>query len=176
MDRLDLSISSNASDGKTKKKVSWAPDDSLTEIQYFEVDDTERTNNPGNFLEAIQQEKLKERSVLARTKIFANDRMLAAIPWKHPLITETIQVLSDKGSKSEEKETQAEREKSVLAILFLTKDCVPDFPAEPDSDDIVPFKEAKIIPHFEPGTDPPKVSLPCKHYTIFKYTLRYILQ
>ena len=137
-----------------KKHVTWAPDESLTEIRYIELDETEigLVQVHGSFHDAIKQEKRAERSALAH--IFANDRMLALVQWTTPKFIEFLEPLIESGSKSEEFITQSNRELSVLALLFLTKDCAPDDPGEPDLEDIQSFKEPKIIPLFEPGKEP----------------------
>ena len=137
-----------------RKHVTWAPDESLTEVRYIELDETEINSIPvhGSFHDAIKQEKRAERSALAH--IFANDRMLALVQWTTPKLIEFLEPLIESGSKSEEFMTQSNRELSVLALLFLTKDCAPDDPGEPDLEDIHIFKEPKIIPLFEPGKEP----------------------
>ena len=136
-----------------KKKVTWASDEKLAEVRYIELDDSEKANfhSHGSFYDAIQQEKLAERTALAR--IFANDRMLALVEWIHPRKIDIPDPLVVYGSKSEEKEVQLTRERSVLALLFLNKECAPDDPLEPDIEDVQTFREPKIIPHYEPGKE-----------------------
>jgi protein phosphatase 1 regulatory subunit 10 len=63
-----------------KKKVSWAPDDQLTDVLYFEPDESERVNRgSGNFLDAAAREKLLERQTMEAAKR-SNDRMEEQIP------------------------------------------------------------------------------------------------
>ncbi|KAI6647087.1 Serine/threonine-protein phosphatase 1 regulatory subunit 10-like [Oopsacas minuta] len=137
-----------------RKHVTWAPDESLTQVRYIEFDEAEFTTIQihGTFHDAILQEKRAERYALAH--IFANDRMLALVQWTTPNLIDFLEPLVDSGSKSEESFTQATRERSVLALLFLTKDAAPDDPAEPDIEEILCFKEPRIIPQYEPGKEP----------------------
>ena len=139
-----------------RKHVTWAPDESLTEVRFIELDEAEigPIQVHGSFHDAIKQEKQAERSALAH--IFGNDRMLEWLQWTTPKLIEFLEPLIESGSKSEEFITQSNRELSVLALLFLTKDCAPDDPGEPDMEDIHSFQEPKIIPLFEPGKELPQ--------------------
>ena len=137
-----------------RKRVTWAPGEFLTEVRFIELDDTDSNSNQvhGNFYDAIMEEKRAERYALAH--IFANDRMLALVQWNPPRLIDFLEPLVDPGCKSEELHCQDNRERSVLALLFLTKDSAPDDPGEPEIDEIQSFKEPKIIPLYEPGKEP----------------------
>ena len=137
-----------------RKRVTWAPGEFLTEVRLIELDDADYNSNQvhGNFYDAIMEEKRAERYALAH--IFANDRMLALVQWTPPRLIDFLEPLVDPGSKSEELHCQDNRERSVLALLFLTKDSAPDDPGEPEIDEIQSFKEPKVIPLYEPGKEP----------------------
>eukprot|EP00800_Vazella_pourtalesii_P000020 TRINITY_DN10022_c0_g1_i1.p1 TRINITY_DN10022_c0_g1~~TRINITY_DN10022_c0_g1_i1.p1 ORF type:complete len:679 (+),score=30.82 TRINITY_DN10022_c0_g1_i1:80-2116(+) len=136
------------------KRVTWAPGEFLTEVRFIELDDSDSSfiQVHGNFYDAIMEERKAERFALAH--IFANDRMLALVQWNTPKSIFFLEPLVDPGCKSEELHCQNNRERSVLALLFLTKDSAPDDPGEPEIDEIQSFKEPKIIPLYEPGKEP----------------------
>lgn len=109
---------------KKKKKVSWATDDNLAKVHYFELDESERgvcacvhacvsvvvvvvvdvvivlifvltvnVNRPTSFLDAAQQEKMREREALESGLMFSRDRLIEMIPVNHTLISELLVLL-----------------------------------------------------------------------------------
>lgn len=117
----------------TKKSVKWRADSELEEIQYFELDETERVNVTKTFTDMKQMEHVGEREALQLSRKLPNeDLMDERTTWK-PLIPLNLPPpLAEHGSKSTEKSVQFAREKIVLQAIYFNRSMLPDSPAEPD--------------------------------------------
>ncbi|KAK3087031.1 hypothetical protein FSP39_000676 [Pinctada imbricata] len=135
--------------GKKKKnlKVSWAAEANLRQYHYFELDETERenVNRPKNFMDMKKQEAQMDRKAMETARRLTNDSMVESIPWRRPPLIDGLVISVDPGSQSTEKQTQRERETSVLQAIFFTKEMLPDTPSEPDLESVEP-SDPKFIP------------------------------
>lgn len=149
---------------KKKKSLTWAEEDLLTKVFYFELDEEERAmmHHSVSFTAAKHNELIREREALENArKGPTEDKMVEKATWKRPCLFELPSLPVDPGEKSREKYIQKEREQKVLADIFLTKASLPDSPAEPDNDvEDHGHTEPKLIPHDEEGTFYPKPSIP----------------
>jgi protein phosphatase 1 regulatory subunit 10 len=114
-----------------KKQVKWKSDDTLVEIEYFVLDETERVNVTKNFVDARSSERLDERNAMQNRKLPSEDLMEERMPWQPLIIVDNVPPLPE-GSGSQEKKIQFERESRVLQSLYFSRSLVPDSPAEPD--------------------------------------------
>nr|XP_033772807.1 serine/threonine-protein phosphatase 1 regulatory subunit 10 [Geotrypetes seraphini]XP_033772808.1 serine/threonine-protein phosphatase 1 regulatory subunit 10 [Geotrypetes seraphini] len=133
--------------GKKKKTVSWPEESKLREYFYFELDETERVNvnKIKDFGEAAKREMMKDRQAFETARRLSHDAMEEKVPWVYPRLIDMTTCLVDSGSSSQEKFTQAEREKGILQELFLSKESVPESPYEPDPETFEPIPP-KLIP------------------------------
>nr|XP_034963135.1 serine/threonine-protein phosphatase 1 regulatory subunit 10 isoform X2 [Zootoca vivipara] len=140
--------------GKKKKTVSWPEESKLREYFYFELDETERVNvnKIKDFGEAAKREMLKDREAFETARRLSHDAMEEKIPWVYPKPIDLPSPLVHPGSGSQEKFTQAEREKGILQEIFLSKESVPDSPHEPDPESYEPVPP-KLIPLDEGGAN-----------------------
>ncbi|XP_065917118.1 serine/threonine-protein phosphatase 1 regulatory subunit 10-like [Dysidea avara] len=149
----------DAEKGKSKKRVSFASDDQLTQIFYFEMDESERSvMRNRTFMDAAQAEKMREREAMENVKLLYHDNMIEMTSWTRPVRIDGVGSLVNSGCLSEQRTIQMEREQKVLAQLFLSKESLPFSPAEPDPDSSKEESEPKIIPLWEPGMEPQDVS------------------
>jgi len=147
---------------KGKKSISWAEEDNLIKVFYFELDEEERAamHHTISFMAAKHNELIREREALENARRLGEDRMIEKARWKRPPLVELTPLPIEPGEKSREKYIQKEREQKVLADIFLTKASLPDSPAEPDNlSDESGSSEPKLIPHDEEGTLYPKPSI-----------------
>ncbi|KAL7986309.1 hypothetical protein Chor_011475 [Crotalus horridus] len=126
--------------GKKKKTVSWPEENKLREYFYFELDETER-----DFGEAAKREIMLDRHAFETARRLSHDAMEEKVPWVYPKPIDLPAPLVQPGSGSQEKFTQAEREKGILQEIFLSKESVPDSPHEPDPESYEPVPP-KLIP------------------------------
>lgn len=117
-----------------KRTVQWKEDSELVEIQYFELDETERVNVTRNFTDAAKMELCSERETMQLFRKTPNeDIMEVQINWRTPLIEVEINPPGPEiVVRSLEKDIQFAREKSCLQALYFNKRSVPDSPGEPD--------------------------------------------
>lgn len=117
-----------------KRSVKWKEESELVEIQYFELDETERVNVTRAFTDAAKMELCGEREALQLSrKTPHEDLMDPQIPWRTPLIEIEINPPPPEiVVRSLEKDIQFAREKSCLQALYFSKRTVPDSPGEPD--------------------------------------------
>lgn len=114
-----------------KKSLKWKADDELVEVQYFELDETERVNVTKTFCDMAKMDVRSEREALLTRKL-GDDMMDVQTLWRVPMELDLPVALAEMGSKSLEKDIQYAREKSVLQALYFNKSMLPDTPAEPD--------------------------------------------
>lgn len=116
-----------------KKSVSWRNDSELEEIQYFELDETERVNVTKTFTDMKQMEHVGEREALQMSrKLPHEDTMDERTSWKPLVPIDLPPPLAEPGTKSTEKAVQYAREKNILQAIYFNKSMLPDSGAEPD--------------------------------------------
>ncbi|XP_063223348.1 serine/threonine-protein phosphatase 1 regulatory subunit 10-like isoform X2 [Bacillus rossius redtenbacheri] len=116
-----------------KKSVHWKPEKELIDVQFFELDETERVNVTKTFTDMKQMERTHEREafLLAR-KLPQDDTMEEKTPWRPPVPIDLPPSVVEPGMNSREKDVQYAREKTVLRALYFNNSLIPDSPAEPD--------------------------------------------
>lgn len=130
-----------------KKQLRWKPQESLEEIHYFELDETERTNVSRSSVDMTQSERFNERegdAFLIARKLNADDLMTEQVPWKPLDIVDDVPTPPD-GSSSKEKKIQSDRELTCLRAIYFTRFMIPESPAEPDMEQYQ-LTDASIIP------------------------------
>ncbi|XP_053607272.1 serine/threonine-protein phosphatase 1 regulatory subunit 10-like isoform X2 [Plodia interpunctella] len=130
-----------------KKSIKWKPDCELEEIQYFELDETERVNVTKPFTDMKYLERIHEREAFQKGRNISNDDVMEEKTSWRPLIpidTEG-QLQVEYGKNSKEKEIQAIRQKGTLQPLYFHKSMIPDSPLEADPE-THPYTEPTIIP------------------------------
>lgn len=129
-----------------KKSLRWKPQESLEEVRYFELDETERVNVTKAFVDMKQMERVSEREAfLISRKVNSDDVMTEQTQWA-PLIP--VDDVPEYPVKSKEREIQAEREKTCLKTIYFNRAMIPDSPLEPD---VIAFQniEPPTIPLFD---------------------------
>ncbi|XP_034126042.1 serine/threonine-protein phosphatase 1 regulatory subunit 10 isoform X3 [Drosophila guanche] len=120
-----------------KKKLTWQPEDKLTQIRFFEVDLSERVNvTKQTFTEMKNMERYSERDALNISRRGFDDSMQPQMEWR-PLIEVDNVSNVPHGNLSKQRHVQAEREATTLRALYFSTDMIPDSPAE-----------AELEPHF----------------------------
>lgn len=154
-----------------KKSIRWKPDDNLVEVQYFELDETERVNVTKNFMDMAKMEMTSEREALQMSRKLQNeDLMDTQTTWRKLIEMDLPPPMAVSGSQSLEKDIQFAREKSVLQALYFNKRMMPDSPAEPDPENhqmtdpvLIPLEDPvnnqeqdlRNVPWPEPKGSPP---------------------
>lgn len=130
-----------------KKSIKWKPDSELEEIQYFELDETERVNVTKTFTDMKYLERIHEREAFQKARNLSNDDVMEEKTNWRPLILIDVegQVQVEHGKNSKEKEIQAIRQKGTLQPLYFHKSMIPDSPLEPDAE-THPYTEPTVIP------------------------------
>jgi len=153
---------------KKKRNITWATDDKLVQIEYYVVPDCERKRGHNeSFSDAKQHELMLEKQAMRSHRHHGEDNMIERIRWKRLIPVDNAGIPNFiSGEKSLEKHIQADREKSVLAFIFLTKESLPDNPTEADfdADEHSNRTQVRMIPHDEEGTVIP-VSKPVNNNT-----------
>ncbi|XP_055304129.1 serine/threonine-protein phosphatase 1 regulatory subunit 10 isoform X2 [Sitodiplosis mosellana] len=129
-----------------KKTLRWKPQESLEEVRFFELDETERVNVTKTFVDMKQIERVNEREAFKiGRKGIADDVMTEQIAWA-PLIL--VDDVPEHEVKSKEREVQAEREKTCLNTIYFNRAMIPDSPLEPD---VIAFQniEPPTIPLYD---------------------------
>lgn len=129
-----------------KKSLRWRPQETLEEVRYFELDETERVNVTKQFADMKQMERTSEREAfLIGRKTNVDDTMTEQMEWA-PLIL--VDDVPEHEVKSKEKEVQMEREKTCLKTIYFNRAMIPDSPIEPD---VVSYQnvEPPTIPLFD---------------------------
>lgn len=131
---------------RKKRPIRWRSDEELTEIRYFELDETERTNVSKTFTEQKQMEHVEERSAFKLGRKAQNDdTMVEQIIWRALIIVDFKEEPKvNYGCNSREAVIQAEREKNVLQELYF-RHSINDSPHEPDPESY-DHVEPQIIP------------------------------
>ncbi|CAK1549810.1 unnamed protein product [Leptosia nina] len=130
-----------------KKSIRWKPDSELEEVQYFELDETERVNVTKTFTDMKYLERIHEREAFEKARNLINDDVMEEkTSWK-PLILIDVagQTPVEYGKNSKEKDIQAIRQKGTLQPLYFYKSMIPDSPLEPDPETHT-YSEPNIIP------------------------------
>lgn len=136
-----------------KKQLRWRPQESLEEIHYFELDETERTNVSRNSVEAHQSMNEREGDAfLIARKMNADDQMTEQVPWKPLLIVDDVPPHPE-GKESKEKKIQFDREQTCLRAIYFNRFTIPDSPAEPDMEHYQ-ITDPAIIPLDDPNGPP----------------------
>lgn len=131
-----------------KKSIKWKPDAELEEIQYFELDESERVNvTKPSFIDMKHQERIHEREAFQKARNLINDDVMEEKTNWRPLIPVDVegQVHIEYGNKSKEKDIQAIRQKGTLQPLYFHKAMIPDSPHEPDPETHT-YSEPVVIP------------------------------
>uniref|UniRef100_A0A336LXZ9 CSON007863 protein n=1 Tax=Culicoides sonorensis TaxID=179676 RepID=A0A336LXZ9_CULSO len=127
-----------------KKSITWRSQEELVEIRYFELDVTERVNVNRQFSECRQADMLLERQTMMMARnLPKEDLMEPKMGWAKLREIDGVPKLP-MGEQSTERQTQLERERTVLPALPNLA-MLPNSPMEPDPEN-VPFTEPKIIP------------------------------
>lgn len=155
-----------------KKTLKWKPESELVEVQYFELDETERVNVSKPFGDMARMEITSEKQALQMRKVQNDDHMSVQIPWRPLIEIDLSPRLAEPGSKSLEKDIQFAREKSFLGMSPLMHRYA-ETPAEPDVQQyqvtdpvIIPLEDpentdqdAPSQPWPEPKGSPPQVPM-----------------
>ncbi|CAG9784507.1 unnamed protein product [Diatraea saccharalis] len=130
-----------------KKSIKWKPDSELEEIQYFELDETERVNVTKTFTDMKYLERINEREAFQKARNLSNDDIMEEKTIWRPLIPVDVdgQIQVEHGKNSKEKDIQALRQKGTLQPLYFHKSMIPDSPFEPDPETHT-YSEPTIIP------------------------------
>ncbi|KAF5298402.1 hypothetical protein FQR65_LT01180 [Abscondita terminalis] len=165
-----------------KKSIKWKPDEELVDIQYFELDETERVNVTKTFGDLAKMDVRGEREALQMSRKLQNeDVMDVHTIWRIPFEIDLPELLAEPGCKSLEKDIQFAREKSVLQAIYFNKKMLPETPAEPDpemyqvKDPIIipvdaadnPDHDFRDTPWPEPKGSPPPQNIPNNVSTVF---------
>lgn len=141
-----------------RKSVQFLPDEMITAVKYFEVDENERTNV---FRDKMVQGHVDQRAEgqAFKQRVFDvedNDSEKWAAPIPIDLVPDLPPASVVHGRDSVEKFREAERQRSTLSAFFSSKELGPDSPYEPEEDYIV-FSDAsaKVIPLEDPLGGPP---------------------
>lgn len=129
-----------------KKQVKWKTETELEEVQFFELDETERVNVTKTFTDMKQMEHVGEREALQMCrKLPSEDIMDERTTWKPLIPIDLPPPLAESGCKSSEIDIQFAREKVVLASLYFNRNMLPDTATEPDAEH-QPVTDPNIIP------------------------------
>lgn len=141
-----------------KKQVKWKVETELEEIQFFELDETERVNVTRTFSDMKNMEHTGEREALQMSrKLPSEDTMDERTPWKPLVLIDLPAPLAEHGFKSSEKSIQFAREKVVLASLYFNRNMLPDSATEPDLEH-QPVTDPVIIPLDDATGNPDSVN------------------
>ncbi|KAI9584080.1 serine/threonine-protein phosphatase 1 regulatory subunit 10 [Glossina fuscipes] len=130
-----------------KKKLSWSPQETLEQIRYFELDETERVNvTKTSFMDMKNLERFNERDaiIMSRRGFQREDNMEAQTTWKPLIEVEDVPHHPD-GSQSKQRKIQAEREMTTLRALYFSHAIIPDSPAEAEIEPVFAY-DVPVIP------------------------------
>jgi len=128
--------------GRRNRKLLWRPETDLVQVEYFELDETERVNvNKLKFEEMKKKEfEMEKESRHQQHQVAAEESR----PWPQLEECEFPPLDIEFGGQSKEKVTQEQRENSVLQALHFGNKPLND-PSEPESGSNVRF-ETKMVP------------------------------
>ena len=124
---------------KLNKTIKWKAEAALVSVRYFEMDEDERVNvNKVKFENMREFETKMEKAALASKSDISVDEQDVEHWYKPVPITfdengDYKPCFKAYGSQSTEKNTQAEREKTVLQALYFNLETTPNTPAEPEN-------------------------------------------
>ena len=146
-----------------KKTIKWKPDSELVEVQFFELDETERVNVTRNFVDMAKMEMTSEREALQSIsrKLPNDDVMDVKTMWRPLIEIDMVAPPVVHGEKSLEKSIQYAREKSVLGLPLYMHGRFSDSPSEPDMENH-PITAPVTIPLEDP--DNPQQDLPTQQW------------
>ncbi|KAJ7727884.1 hypothetical protein B0H16DRAFT_1677208 [Mycena metata] len=124
--------------GKRKKSVTWAPDGKLESIRLIERAIYGDENSEGGEYSSHSVRDL-DRSEGAALHMHLFEE---TVDWSEPLPIEIPAEIPDqgpRGSESQEKATQEQREQTALVSLYMSPSSIPDSPAEPSV--VIPDEE-----------------------------------
>lgn len=117
--------------GKKKKSVTWAAEGKLEQIKLIDKAIYDDDPMDGSHSSHSIRDLERAEGAAMHTHLFEE-----AIDWYEPIVLEfpgDIQLLPPRGSNSQERDAQEEREKSSLEVLYVNSNQVPDTPGEPSS-------------------------------------------
>ncbi|KLO15716.1 hypothetical protein SCHPADRAFT_870627 [Schizopora paradoxa] len=115
--------------GRKRKSVTWAPDGKLEQIKLIEKAIYDDDPMDGSHSSHSIRELERAEGAAMHAHLFEE-----AIDWHEPIaiqFPEDIQQQPLRGSSSQERDAQEEREKSSLEVLYVNVSQVPETPAEP---------------------------------------------
>jgi len=132
--------------GKRDKKITWRPESQLVEVEYFEVDENERVNVNKLKFENLRdmESKLEKAAMNSKTNMSDEEAPLMAWSKMRPIKVTNREPFTP-GEKSKEKETQTQREKNVLQVIYFSRAMTPDTPSEADTE-----RDTAVVKNNEP--------------------------
>jgi len=136
--------------GKRDKKITWRPEASLVEVEYFEVDENERVNVNKLKFDNLREMESKMEKVAMNSKTNFNDDETPLLNWykPRPIKVENREPFTA-GANSKEKETQSQREKNVLQVIYFSRAMTPDTPSEAE-----PERDTTVMRNTQPSLIP----------------------
>eukprot|EP00727_Mastigamoeba_balamuthi_P007698 m51a1_g3549 hypothetical protein (1561) ;mRNA; f:1009316-1017698 len=175
---------SAGSDGKRRKRVSWASN--LVSVREFErvtpeapppeeealaqaaalaasEASTADGDSPRKAMDARHKEAMEERKLMLSRNVDQwhqeKATMEPACPWTRPPLMLLEETTKPRGRESQEREAQKQRDSSVLSKIYFRDDMIPDSPEEPpENSSLVLYHGLQVIPDFTwdaPAAAPP---------------------
>ncbi|KAJ3126948.1 hypothetical protein HK098_006988 [Nowakowskiella sp. JEL0407] len=137
-----------------KKRVSWAPENDLVKIKFFESDESEQKHEHGSAREDERHEgsMWKEQKVVKASITFYSPQRFQVDASQRRAIT----------VNSEEARIQEERERGVLESTYYADEQIPDTPSEPPTDITQPsvYKPMPLDALMDSSAPPEPVTAP----------------
>jgi protein phosphatase 1 regulatory subunit 10 len=126
---------------KRNKRIRWKAESTLVSVRYFEMDEDERVNvNKQKFENMREFETKMEKAAISqasKTDMLSDEQETAnwykPVPLTFDENSEQKPCFTAFGNQSTEKNTQADREKTVLQALYFNLETTPSTPSEPDN-------------------------------------------
>lgn len=127
-----------------KKTLTWRT--VIQDVQYFELDETERVNVTKTFSAMKQMEHTHEREAFKKGRNITNDDFMEEkTMWRKLIPIDGLKgAIVEPGVNSKEKEIQKVRQEKVMQAMYFNSK-IPDSPAEADHE-ILPASEPVSIP------------------------------